>query len=89
WGRQCAYCGARNLPLQIEHIRARAYGGSNRASNLTLACACCNQKKAARSIEDFLSQDHKRLNAILAQVQKPLSDAAAVNATRWALANAL
>ncbi|WP_235034001.1 HNH endonuclease, partial [Pantoea sp. 18069] len=35
WGRQCAYCGARNLPLQIEHIRARAYGGSNRASNLT------------------------------------------------------
>ena len=89
WGRQCAYCGAKNLPLQIDHIRARAHGGSNRASNLTLACACCNQKKAARSIEDFLSQDHKRLNSILAQAQKPLRDAAAVNTTRWALANAL
>lgn len=89
WGRQCAYCDAKNLPLQIEHIRAKASGGSNRASNLTLACACCNQKKAARSIEDFLVKDKKRLNAVLAQSQKPLRDAAAVNATRWALANVL
>ena len=89
WGRQCAYCDARNLPLQIEHIRARARGGSHRASNLTLACDCCNQKKAARSIEDFLAKDQKRLNAILAQAKRPLRDAAAVNATRWALAKAL
>ena len=89
WGRQCAYCDAKDLPLQIEHIRPKALGGSNRASNLALACACCNQKKAARSIEDFLSKDKKRLLAILAQAPKPLRDAAAVNATRWALANAL
>jgi 5-methylcytosine-specific restriction endonuclease McrA len=20
WGRQCAYCGAKNIPLEIEHI---------------------------------------------------------------------
>ncbi len=89
WRRQCAYCDAKNLPLQIEHIRPKALGGSNRASNLALACACCNQKKAARSIEDFLAKNPKRLSAILAQAQKPLRDAAAVNATRWALANAL
>ncbi|MET1113376.1 MAG: HNH endonuclease, partial [Comamonas sp.] len=53
------------------------------------ACGCCNQKKAARSIEDFLSKDPKRLARILAQAKKPLRDAAAVNATRGALANAL
>ncbi|MDD2609181.1 MAG: RNA-guided endonuclease IscB [Giesbergeria sp.] len=89
WGRQCAYCDAQDVPLQIEHIHPKAQGGSNRASNLTLACACCNQKKAARSIEDFLTKDPKRLAKILADAKKPLRDAAAVNATRWALANAL
>ena len=89
WARQCAYCDAKGLPLQIEHIRPKASGGSNRASNLTLACACCNQKKAARSIEEFLSKDKPRLARILAQAKKPLRDAAAVNATRWSLSNAL
>ncbi|MHB1201306.1 MAG: RNA-guided endonuclease IscB [Polaromonas sp.] len=89
WTRQCAYCDVRDVPLQIEHIRAKAQGGSNRASNLTLACACCNQKKAARPIEEFLAKDTKRLTRILAQAKKPLHDAAAVNATRWTLFNAL
>ena len=89
WGRQCAYCDAKEVPLQIEHIQPKAQGGSNRASNLTLACRCCNQKKAARSIEDFLAKDPKRLAKIWASAKKPLRAAAAVNATRWALANAL
>ena len=89
WGRQCAYCDIKDVPLQIEHIRPKAQGGSNRASNLTLACRCCNQKKAAGSIEEFLAKDQTRLTKILANAKKPLRDAAAVNATRWALANAL
>jgi 5-methylcytosine-specific restriction endonuclease McrA len=89
WGRECAYCGKEDVPLQIEHIIARARGGSDRASNLTLACECCNQKKGARSIEEFLAKDLKRLARILAQAKRPLKDAAAANATRWALAGAL
>ena len=89
WHRQCAYCDAKDVPLQIEHIRPKAQGGSDRVSNLTLACQCCNQKKAARSIEDFLAKDKKRLAKILVDAKMPLRDAAAVNATRWALANAL
>ena len=89
WNRECAYCDAVNLPLQIEHIVPKVRGGSNRASNLTLACQCCNQKKNAQSIEQFLARDPKRLAKIMAQTTTPLRDAAAVNSTRWALSEAL
>ena len=89
WGRQCAYCDAKDRPLEVEHIVAKAQSGSNRATNLTISCGPCNQKKGARSVADFLAKDPKRLARILAQAKKPLRDAAAVNATRWALANAL
>lgn len=89
WGRQCAYCDAKDVPLQIEHIEPKARGGSDRASNLTLACSCCNQKKGARSINEFLARDPNRSAKIKAQAKRPLRDAAAANATRWALANAL
>lgn len=54
WGRKCAYCGAENVPLQVEHIRPRAAGGGNRVSNLTLACRPCNQRKGAMPVEAFL-----------------------------------
>ena len=89
WSRKCAYCGAEHVPLQIEHIHPTARGGSNRASNLCLACEPCNRKKAAQPVEVFLARDPKRLAAILAQARRPLKDAAAVNATRWALVAAL
>ena len=89
WGRQCVYCGAKDAPLQIEHIQPRARGGSDRISNLALACRCCNQKKAAQPIEVFLALKPELLRRILAQTKRPLKDAAAVNATRWALANRL
>lgn len=89
WQRTCAYCDAQNTPLQIEHVEPRSKGGSHRISNLTLACGPCNQKKAARTLQDFLKKDPARLARIQAQAKRPLRDAAAVNATRWALANAL
>jgi hypothetical protein len=38
WGRRCAYCGVTDVPLQIEHLTPRSRGGSDRVSNLTLAC---------------------------------------------------
>lgn len=44
WHRTCAYCGTKDVPLQIEHIEPRSKGGSNRVSNLTLACEPCNLK---------------------------------------------
>lgn len=88
-GKHCAWECIPCTAALAGSIRPKALGGSNRASNLALACGCCNQKKAARSIEDFLSKDLKRLARILAQAKKPLRDAAAVNTTRRALVNAL
>ena len=89
FNRTCVYCDAKGVPLQIEHVHAKARGGSNRISNLTLACGPCNNKKDARDIRDFLAKDPTRLARILKQVKAPLRDAAAVNATRWALFRAL
>lgn len=89
WGRECAYCGAKDTPLQVEHIHPKAKGGSDRISNLTLACGSCNTKKGTQDINLFLAKDKKRLDRILAQSKRPLKDAAAVNATRWTLFNVL
>ncbi len=89
FGRCCTYCGAKDTPLEVEHVRPKARGGSNRVSNLCLACRDCNEKKGTRSIEDFLAKKPELLARILTQLKTPLNDAAAVNATRWALANAL
>lgn len=89
WGLQCAYCDQTNVRLQVEHIVAQARGGSSRVSNLTLACERCNAKKAARPVEDFLAHDLGRLKRILATASRPLRDAAAVNSTRWVLADSL
>jgi len=89
WHRTCAYCDAKDIPLQIEHIHPKAQGGSNRISNLTLACPSCNAKKAALPIEVFLARKPERLKRIQAQARRPLKDAAAVNSTRLALINVL
>jgi 5-methylcytosine-specific restriction endonuclease McrA len=79
WGRRCAYCGAEEVPLQIEHIVPKVRGGSDRVSNLTLACGPCNQAKGSLTAEEY---GHP---AVQAQARQPLRDAAAVNATRWAI----
>ncbi|EDZ97007.1 HNH endonuclease [Limnospira maxima CS-328] len=89
WGRTCAYCGAQNVPLEVEHIQPRSKGGSDRVSNLTMACHSCNQAKGNGDIRDFLSGQPDVLSRLLRQAKSPLKDAAAVNSTRWALFKAL
>jgi hypothetical protein len=88
-GRCCAYCGAKDIPLQVEHIRPKALGGSDRVSNLTLACQPCNQRKGSQRVEDFLVDRPEVLRRILARAKAPLDGAAAVNATRNAIFFAL
>jgi 5-methylcytosine-specific restriction endonuclease McrA len=79
WGRVCVYCGATDVPLEIEHIIPKSRGGSNRVSNLTLACHDCNQEKGTQTAEEY------GFPHIQAQAKKPLKDAAMMNATRWRL----
>jgi 5-methylcytosine-specific restriction endonuclease McrA len=78
-GRRCAYCGRQGIPLQVEHLVPRVRGGSDRISNLTLACDDCNKKKGNQTASEF------GFPQLMAQAKTPLRDAAAVNATRWAL----
>ena len=89
WGRTCTYCGAKNVPIEIDHIHPRSKGGSDRIDNLALACRPCNEKKGSRPLETFLAKKTDLLSKILARAKSPLRDAAAVNATRWALFQAL
>src|SRR5256885_13123934 len=57
WGRQCAYCGAKGVPLELEHITPRAKTRDYRVCNLTLACHRCNEKKGAQDIRGFLKHN--------------------------------
>ncbi|HSW64242.1 MAG TPA: RNA-guided endonuclease IscB, partial [Dissulfurispiraceae bacterium] len=83
WSRTCAYCKKRDIPLQIEHIVPKSRSGSDRVSNLTLACEPCNLKKNNRTAAEFGFPNIQR------QAQAPLKDAAAVNATRYMIGDML
>lgn len=85
WGRQCAYCSKKDVPLEVEHITPRAKGGTDRVANLTLACEPCNKAKGTQDIVVFLKKKPDVLTRIQAQAKRPLKDAAAVNSTRQAV----
>ncbi|HWS83509.1 MAG TPA: RNA-guided endonuclease IscB [Ktedonobacteraceae bacterium] len=85
WGRKCAYCGKGKVQLQIEQMVPRAKLGTNRISNLCLACDKCNKTKGTKDIAVFLKKKPDLLKNVLAQANAPLRDAAAVNTTRWEL----
>jgi hypothetical protein len=82
WGRKCAYCPAKNTPLEIEHIIPKAKGGSNCVTNLTLAYVPCNQAKGSLNVEEFLKNKPSKLKTLIAAKQKPLRSAATMNILR-------
>jgi RRXRR protein len=84
--RKCAYCGATNVPVQMEHIVARTRGGSNRRSHRPLACEPGKNAKNAKGVKTAAEFGHP---AVQGRALQPLHDAAAVNATRWLLVERL
>ena len=70
---KCAYCRKTDIPLEIEHIIPKVRGGSNRISNLTIACHKCNQKKGSLTAEEFGYPN------IQAQAKKSLRSATFMN----------
>jgi 5-methylcytosine-specific restriction endonuclease McrA len=57
--------------VNIDHFDPKARGGSNRISNLVLACVQCNTKKGAQPIEVFLAKQPERLAKIKGASQAP------------------
>ena len=89
WERNCAYCDVRGVALHVDRVLAKSRGGSDRLTNLTLACVSCISKRATRDVNEFLKRDPFRLARIRAQLKHPLLDTAAVNTTRQALCESL
>lgn len=85
FGRRCAYCGKEHVPLEVEHIVPRSRGGTDRISNLTVACHDCNQEKGNMTADEYARFKGTDFSHVMQQAKEPLKDAAAVNATRWAL----
>lgn len=83
WGRKCAYCGKKDVPLEIEHIIPKSQGGSNRVSNLTISCHECNQKKGKLTAAEF---GYPRIQKYAKQ---SLKATAFMNNIRWKLVNEL
>ena len=83
YGRKCCYCGIENVSMEIEHITPKSRGGSDRVSNLAIACHDCNQRKGNKTATEF---GHPEVQTLARQ---PLRDAAMVTATRWAAYNRL
>jgi len=89
WAHRCAYCGSTNVPLEIDHIVPRSKGGTDRVSNMLIACRDCNHEKGNRNIRDSLAGKPEILKKVLSQAKTPLKDAAVVNAARFAIGNRL
>ena len=81
WGRKCSYCGKVDCQLEIEHIIPKSRGGSDRVSNLALACHDCNTKKGTQTAVEFGYPDIQK------KAKQPQKDASAVNSVRWATFN--
>jgi 5-methylcytosine-specific restriction endonuclease McrA len=83
FGYRCAYCHTEEGPFELEHIQPRSRGGSNRVSNLALSCHACNVAKGNLTADEW---GHPEVEV---QARMPLRDAAAMNASRYALVEAL
>ena len=81
WQHKCSYCAKKNVPLEIEHIVPKSHGGTNRISNLCLACHDCNQRKGNKTAAEF---GYPRIQQ---QAKKSLKSAAFMNIIRWKLVN--
>jgi hypothetical protein len=83
WQRRCAYCQTSGVPLQVEHLIPKSRGGSDRASNLVIACDPCNKRKGTQTAEEFGYPE------IQAQARVPLKDAAHVSSIKTAVVQQL
>ena len=55
YGGHCAYCGReiRFRDMQVDHMKPKAFGGTDDIENLMPSCRTCNHYKRANSLELF------------------------------------
>ena len=75
---KCVYCGAK--AIEIDHIIARANGGTNSTYNLVASCRTCNQKKSNLSLKEFGKTMNKDFSHL--EPKKLPKDAAIVQSAR-------
>lgn len=70
-GLACAYCGASNCRLTLDHLKPHSKNGSNEATNLVTCCNTCNAQRGnmpwrlfARHI-DIIKHINKRIKRSL------------------------
>ena len=76
-GFECVYCHATDKPLEVDHVRPIALGGTDTPENLVAACVDCNGGKSAghlANLDDFprpnLMHDSAYIQQLEAKVQK-------------------
>jgi len=84
----CVYCGITNSPLELDHVKPKSKGGSDRVSNLVVSCVECNQQKRSQPVEEFVDNE-KKLKWIKKRKGKNLKDAGVMNSIRWKVGEAL
>ena len=59
YNHTCQYCSgvSKDPVLEREHIHPSSKGGSNRVSNLTLACRTCNSAKSTLVLSEWLTRE--------------------------------
>jgi len=55
YGHECVYCkGTSGDPvLEIEHVIPKSRGGTDKVSNLVIACEVCNREKGSRTAAEY------------------------------------
>lgn len=63
---KCQYCGGKtgDQVLEVEHKHPKGQGGSDKVSNLTLACHTCNQAKGNKTPKQWLEELQKKEDKI-------------------------
>lgn len=63
----CAYCGAIDVPLTLDHLFARSKKGSDSGDNLVYCCQYCNSSKNNRDYFEWVKTTGRGINIAVAE----------------------
>ena len=64
---QCAYCGAMDVPLTLDHLFPRSKGGSDSGDNLVYCCQSCNSAKGNKDYFSWIQQSGRKVSIAVAE----------------------